>query len=276
MDSSPRNHESGSPQPSNPRAPAIFPPPLDLATWLQGLGVEAEAEGRRAGLDGNELSASSRIARVARAPSKTRRRRTASPAGGPSLGSNLDRAPARSSRNPHILSRIRIPEPPRRAAGPAGGLPGQNPAGRRRPARSRSNVPCRLRSRPGLRPDNRRGQAALPSVEPRLYPPLVAGRARAQAARCSSSRRLTPQGIPLRPRFPHARIEPFDATVPTARDGHDSGHPRSHLGRTPPRLPTSATRPLPGWPGSQPPPACPILPHVWLCVCGRNRASVLA
>ena len=55
MDSSPRNHESGSPRPSNRRAPAIFPPPLDLATWLHGLEVETEEEVRRGGRIGNEF-----------------------------------------------------------------------------------------------------------------------------------------------------------------------------------------------------------------------------
>jgi putative DNA primase/helicase len=59
MDSSPRNLEPGSPPPSNPRAPAIFPPPLDLATWLHGLEVETAEEVRRAGRNGNESSHSS-------------------------------------------------------------------------------------------------------------------------------------------------------------------------------------------------------------------------
>lgn len=45
MDSSPRNHESGSPQhpsqrPSPRRAPTLVPPPLDLAAWLGELDVE--------------------------------------------------------------------------------------------------------------------------------------------------------------------------------------------------------------------------------------------
>jgi putative DNA primase/helicase len=59
MDSSPRNHESGSPRSPNPRAPAIFPPPLDLPTWLHGLEVETEEEVRQGGRIGNESPTSS-------------------------------------------------------------------------------------------------------------------------------------------------------------------------------------------------------------------------
>jgi putative DNA primase/helicase len=59
MDSSPRNHEPGSQRSPNPCAPVIFPPPLDLATWLLSRAVERRENGRRDREDDNELSSSS-------------------------------------------------------------------------------------------------------------------------------------------------------------------------------------------------------------------------
>jgi putative DNA primase/helicase len=56
MDSSPRKHEPGSQRSPNPCAPVIFPPPLDLSTWLQSRAVDRNEKGRRAGQNGSELS----------------------------------------------------------------------------------------------------------------------------------------------------------------------------------------------------------------------------
>jgi putative DNA primase/helicase len=61
MDSSPRNHESGSPRSSSSRAPAIFLPPLDLAGWLHRLEVETEGKVRRAGRNKDEFAPSSSV-----------------------------------------------------------------------------------------------------------------------------------------------------------------------------------------------------------------------
>ena len=65
MDSSPRNHASGSPQPSHPRAPTIVPPPLDLASWLRDLEVETADKARPASPVSRETTRNERVARPA-------------------------------------------------------------------------------------------------------------------------------------------------------------------------------------------------------------------
>jgi putative DNA primase/helicase len=56
MDSSPRNHEPGSPQPPHLRAPALVPPALDLAAWLADLEM-AMADGSRHAIFSSKRSA---------------------------------------------------------------------------------------------------------------------------------------------------------------------------------------------------------------------------
>ena len=167
MDSSPRNHESGSPQPSHQRSrrpwsrlPSTWPPGWVISKSSQQTKISSQASRRTRETAHDDTTG------------QTRR------------------------------------------------LPGQDPAGRRRPARARSNIPRRLCSRPGLRPDNRRGQAAIARVEPRLYSSLVAGRARAQTAGCSPCRRFASPRIPLGTTIHKLRLEHPAARHSTASDDH--------------------------------------------------------